>query len=123
MLVLLLTSNRRGRQGRVRVDIDEGLFNLVLFLLVVLMSMLIGIHATMGIEDFTTLSVEDVTDGGKALWYMTMVVEYSIIMVIGSFALFFFDEWRKRVSLKEGGEESPFDIGRITSSPLLISFH
>ena len=100
MLVLILTTNRRGRQGRVNFDIDEGLFNLVLFTLVVFISIIISTHGiVVGIEEVTTFRIEDVTPGGKALWYMTVVVEYSILMVIGAFALFFFDEGRKRVSI------------------------
>ena len=100
MLVLILATNRRGRQGRVKLDIDEGLFNLVLFILVVFMSIIIStLGLVVGIEELTTFSVDDVTPGGKALWYMTVVDEYSILMVIGAFALFFFDEGRKRVSI------------------------
>ncbi len=96
MLILMLISNRRERQGRLRFDLDAGLFNLVLFSLVVLMSIIISTHMILGVEEITNLSLEDVTPGGLATWYMTVIVEYSILTVVGCFALFFFDEGRKR---------------------------
>ena len=98
MIVLLLTSNRRGRQGRLRLNIKEGMFNLVLFTLVVLMSSIITSYLIQDVEVFTSLHTNDITPGGRATWFMTVVVEYSIVMIVSLFALFFFDEERKRVS-------------------------
>jgi hypothetical protein len=98
MIVLILTSNYKGRQGRLRIQIDEGMYSLVLFFIVVFMSYMISTHLVFGIEDFTYLNIEDVTSGGKAVWFINVVVEYSILMIVSAFALFYFDEGRKRVS-------------------------
>lgn len=99
MLVLCFSSNRNGRQNRLRLDVDEGLFNLVLFSLIVFMSYIISTHLIYGIEELTYLEINDVTPGGKATWFMNVVMEYSILMVVGAFALFYFDEVRKRALL------------------------
>mmetsp|Transcript_18506 Transcript_18506/g.23294 ORF Transcript_18506/g.23294 Transcript_18506/m.23294 type:complete len:352 (+) Transcript_18506:208-1263(+) len=96
MLVLILTSNRSGRQGRLKFDVDEGLYNLVLFFLVVLMSYILSNHLIFGVEEFTNFTAEDITPGGKASWLMTVIVEYSILMIVSAFALMYFDEGRKR---------------------------
>lgn len=99
MLALIFTTNRSGRQKRLKFDVDEGMHSMVLFLLAVFMSYLISCHLILGIEEFTNFSVEDITPGGKATWYMTVVVEYSIIMIVSAFALMFFDEGKKRTLL------------------------
>ncbi len=98
MIVLIITSNRTGRQKRLKFDVDEGMYNLVLFFLVVFMSYIISNHLIFGVEDFTNFAAEEITSGGKAMWYMVVIVEYSIVMIVSAFALMYFDEGKKRVS-------------------------
>lgn len=97
-LILLITSNRNGRQKRVHLDIKEGMFNLALFFLVVFMSYVISFHLINEVENFTYLDTDNVTSGGRSTWFMIVAVEYSILIIVGLFALFYFDEDRKRVS-------------------------
>lgn len=99
MLVLILTSSRVGRIPRSRIDLNDGLYNIVLFFFTILSSYIISNHLILGIDEFTYLGKDDVTPGGKAIWFMIIGMEYSILMVVSIFGLFYFDEGRKRALL------------------------
>ena len=98
LLILSLASNREGRMPRLAVKMKEGLFNITLFSLTTFMSYTIANHLILGVGEYTTFTAEDITDGGRALWFMTIFVEYTAFMFTATFALFYFDEMRKRVS-------------------------
>lgn len=98
MLVLIITSSRVGRPQRTRIELKDGMYNIVLFFFAVLTSYIIANHLVLDIEEFTYLEKDDVTPGGKATWFMIVAMEYSIMMVVSIFGLFYFDEGKKRVS-------------------------
>lgn len=104
LLVLCFTSNREGRGEKIRMNLKEGLYNIALFLLTSIMSYFVSNHLILGVESYTVFSSDAdgdkaVSEGGKALWFMMIVVEYSSFMFASTFALFYFDESRKRVFL------------------------
>lgn len=104
LMVLAISSNREGRQDRLPMNIKEGLYNIVLLILASFMSMMISSHLLEGgVERYLTFDAADITAGGRALWFMTIIVEYSSFMFAATFSLLFFDEARKRVSLVEVG--------------------
>jgi len=103
LLVLCLTSNREGRGQKMPMNLKEGLYNIALFLMTSIMSYLVSNHLILGVESYTMFSSDGdgdnaVSEGGKALWFMMILVEYSSFMFASTFALFYFDEARKRVS-------------------------
>mmetsp|Transcript_20975 Transcript_20975/g.25813 ORF Transcript_20975/g.25813 Transcript_20975/m.25813 type:complete len:345 (-) Transcript_20975:153-1187(-) len=97
MFILICTTNRKGRQGRLKMAVDEGMYNLSLFLMTVFTSYIIAAHMTFGLDELT--SVKEVSNGGKATYFITVGAEYSIFMVVSAFALFYFDEVKKRTML------------------------
>lgn len=99
VVVLIISSNRIDRSGRYKIDIGEGMHNLVLYAVTCGMSYFIASHMIFGLGEYTTLNMDDVSAGGEAVWFMTVVVDYSALMITAAFALFYFDEERKRAVL------------------------
>jgi hypothetical protein len=101
LLVMSITSNFNGRGVKTLMNLKEGLHNVALGLLTSFMSYTISNHLMLGAEGYTAYSVDGVdavSEGGKALWFMLILVEYTAIMFASTFALFYLDEARKRVS-------------------------
>jgi hypothetical protein len=101
LLVMSITSNFNGRGVKTLMNLKEGLHNVALGLLTSFMSYTISNHLMLGAEGYTAYSVDGVdavSEGGKALWFMLILVEYTAIMFASTFALFYLDETRKRVS-------------------------
>lgn len=118
LMVLTFASNYQGRKGKKAfMNIKEGMYNIVLFALTTGMSYFIANHLIESVEGYTTFGVGEVevestavvkgekelnkgvTPGGRALWNMMIMTEYSTFMFAATFALFFFDKARKKVSL------------------------
>ncbi len=98
VLTLSLASNYEGRQGRMPMNIKEGMHNIILYLFTIFGSYLVAHHLIEGPQGYTSYS-DDVTSGGEALWIMTMATDYAMIMFTVTFGLFFFDNTRKKVRL------------------------
>lgn len=97
LLFLALSSNRKHRSGKFHIDLKEGLYNNILFFMTTGFSFLISDHLMVGFGNQIRDDLE-VSNGGKALWFMMVLVEYTAFMFAGTFALFYFDAVRKRVS-------------------------
>ena len=114
LLVMSITSNINGRGHKTFMNLKEGLHNIALFLFTTFMSYLISNHLMLGVESYTVYSIDGdgggggdggsggsdnaISEGGKALWFMMILVEYTSFMFASTFALFYLDETRKRVS-------------------------
>ena len=102
LLFLALSSNRKNRSEKFGIDLKEGLYNNILFFMTTGFSFLISDHLMVGFGNQIREDLE-VSNGGKALWFMMVLVEYTAFMFAGTFALFYFDAVRKRVSTMMSG--------------------
>lgn len=97
VLTLSLASNYEGRQGRMPFNIKDGMHNILLYSLTIFGSYLVASHLIDGPKGYTPYS--DFTAGGEALWIISIVTDYAMMMFTVTFGLFFFDNQRKKVRL------------------------
>ena len=98
ILVLTLLSNYEGREGTRRFRVLEGVGNMVLLGMMGVMSFWISQYLILGPEHYLVFGGEMITEGARGLWNIMIGVEYSSFMFVMTFALFYLNEWRKRVS-------------------------
>jgi len=114
LVILSVASNYQGRKEKKPfLNIKEGMYNIVLFAVTTGISYFIANHMIESVEGYTTfgggavgetkgdkeLNDGGVTPGGRALWNMMIMTEYSTFMFAATFALFFFDRARKKTVL------------------------
>jgi hypothetical protein len=105
LLFLSVSSNLDGRGERLPIHLKKAMYNLSLFMMTSILSYLVANHLMLGAESYTVHGCNEenmddcVSRGGNALWFMTVLVDYTSFMFTCTFALFYFDDIRKRVSL------------------------
>lgn len=107
LLFLCVSSNLEGRGERHPIQLKKGLYNVTLFTMTTILSYLVSNHLMLGVERYTLYSCDGgetnvdncVSRGGKALWFMMILVEYTSVMFTCTFALFYLDDIRKRLLL------------------------
>lgn len=105
LLVLSFSSNLDGRGQRLGMNLKKGLYNLTLFLTTNIWSFVVANHLVLNVEGYTVFQCNDesgddcVSRGGKALWFMMVLVDYTCFMFTCTFGLFYLDDVRKRVLL------------------------
>ena len=100
-LLVLSAMNRKGAQSPLwPIKIMDGVYNWVLMGLSMTMMHVVTHHAAQGglLSKTTIVDDENLTEGGKAVWLMMVLVDYGFAMGVFTFVLLFFDEVRKRVS-------------------------
>jgi hypothetical protein len=105
LLFLTISSNLDGRGEKLHIHLKKGLYNISLFITSAVVSYLVANHVMLGAETSTVYQYcssnkgdECISNGGKALWFMMILVDYTSFMFTCTFALFYFDDLRKRVS-------------------------
>jgi len=76
------------------------------------MSFSISNYVILGPAQYLNFGEEEIGEGGKGLWNLMVGVDYSSVMFVSTFALFYLDELRKRTLL--------FGMGILT---LALAFH
>jgi len=100
LLIIGFSSSRRGMKTPIHPGSGgNGFFNTVLYGLSVGIAALMSMHLTG--EGIVRHIRGDglVSEGGHGVWFMMVVVDYGFMLVLFTFALFFFDEIRKRAML------------------------
>lgn len=108
LLFMALGSNLKGpRSGKMMPEngIWDGMYNVILFFYIVAGSYLVVDHLRpFSIEEHVIKGGGDdddsgFTSGGRSLWIMMALVDYSMFVTVCIFAFFFFDEMRRRTLL------------------------
>lgn len=112
IIFLTLVTNYEDRRTKSRFHLKEGLYNIVLFGVTCGMSFSISNYVILGPAQYLSFGEEDIGEGCKGLWNLMVGVDYSSVMFVSTFALFYLDELRKRTIL--------FGMGILT---LALAFH
>ena len=101
ILFLTLVTNYEDRRTKSKFHLKEGLYNIVLFGVTCGMSFSISNYVLLGPVHYLNFGEEEIGEGGRGLWNLMVGVDYSSVMFVSTFALFYLDELRKRVSTRD----------------------